>query len=260
VRRAHGARYTAPAARCRPCTRGESGPRIDWGVNSEVGQLVVPNAATAQAPTLGLRANWRQFWLLVLVNAFVGAMVGLERTVLPLIADRDFGLASRTAALSFIATFGLVKALTNFLAGTLGDRFGRKRVLVAGWLFGLPVPFLVIWAPNWWWIVVANVLLGINQGLAWSTTVIMKIDLVGPARRGFATGLNEFAGYLAVAISAYATGEIASRYGLRPEPFYLGIAFAAVGLSLSVLFVQDTMRHVAHEVSGIATESDRTDI
>jgi MFS family permease len=202
-----------------------------------------------------LRANWRQFWLLVLVNAFVGAMVGLERTVLPLIANRDFGLASTTAALSFIATFGIVKALTNFFAGELGDRFGRRRVLIAGWLFGLPVPFLVIWAPNWWWIVAANVLLGINQGLAWSMTVIMKIDLVGPARRGFAMGLNEFAGYLAVAISAYATGEIASRYGLRPAPFYLGIAFAALGLSLSVLFVRDTMGHVAREASAATAAS-----
>jgi MFS family permease len=202
-----------------------------------------------------LRANWRQFWLLVLVNAFVGAMVGLERTVLPLIANRDFGLASTTAALSFIATFGIVKALTNFFAGELGDRFGRRRVLIAGWLFGLPVPFLVIWAPNWWWIVAANVLLGINQGLAWSMTVIMKIDLVGPARRGFAMGLNEFAGYLAVAISAYVTGEIASRYGLRPAPFYLGIAFAALGLSLSVLFVRDTMGHVAREASAATAAS-----
>jgi MFS family permease len=182
-------------------------------------------------------------------------MVGLERTVLPLIADRDFGLASTTAALSFIATFGIVKALTNFFAGELGDRFGRRRVLIAGWLFGLPVPFLVIWAPNWWWIVAANVLLGINQGLAWSMTVIMKIDLVGPARRGFAMGLNEFAGYLAVAISAYATGEIASRYGLRPAPFYLGIAFAALGLSLSVLFVRDTMGHVAREASAATAAS-----
>ena len=209
--------------------------------------------------SLGLRANWRQFWLLVLVNAFVGAMVGLERTVLPLIAERDFGLASRTAALSFIATFGVVKALTNFFAGELSDRFGRKRILVAGWLFAVPVPFLVMWAPSWSWIVVANVLLGINQGLAWSTTVIMKIDLVGPTRRGFAMGLNEFAGYLAVAISAYATGEIASRYGLRPEPFYLGIAFAALGLSLSLLFVRDTMRHVGHESSTISSDSDRTD-
>jgi MFS family permease len=199
------------------------------------------------APVLGLRENWRQFWLLVLVNAFVGAMVGLERTVLPLIAEREFGLASRSAALSFIVTFGLVKAVTNFVAGRLGDRFGRKRVLVIGWLFALPVPLMVIWAPSWAWIVAANVLLGINQGLAWSTTVVMKIDLVGPERRGFAMGLNEFAGYLAVALSALASGEIASRVGLRPEPFYLGIAFAVLGLALTLLFVRDTLAHVRHE-------------
>jgi MFS family permease len=203
--------------------------------------------ATSPPPTLGLRANWRQFWLLVLVNAFVGAMVGLERTVLPLLAEREFGQASRSAALSFIVTFGLVKAATNFFAGRLGDRFGRKHILVAGWLFALPVPLMVIWAPSWSWIVAANVLLGVNQGLTWSTTVIMKIDLVGPRQRGFAMGLNEFAGYLAVALSALATGEIASRYGLRPEPFYLGIAFAALGLALSALLVRDTMAHVRHE-------------
>ena len=201
----------------------------------------------AQVPVLGLRENWRQFALLVLVNAFVGAMVGLERTVLPLLGEREFGLASKTAALSFIATFGVVKALTNLLAGRLGDRYGRKHVLVAGWLFALPVPFLVIWAPTWGWIVVANVFLGINQGLAWSTAVIMKIDLVGPRQRGLAMGFNEFAGYLAVALSALATGVIASRYGLRPEPFYLGIAFAAVGLALSVLFVRDTSAHAHGE-------------
>ena len=195
---------------------------------------------------LGLRANWQQFWLLVLINAFVGAMVGLERTVLPLIADQDFGLASKSAALSFIMTFGLVKALTNFVAGRLGDRVGRKQVLVIGWLFAIPVPLLVIWAPSWSWIVAANVLLGINQGLTWSTTVIMKIDLVGAERRGLAMGLNEFAGYLAVAASAFATGAIANQYGLRPEPFYLGIVFAALGLALS-LIVRDTMRHVRHE-------------
>ena len=198
-------------------------------------------------PVLGLRANWRQFWLLVLVNAFVGATVGLERTVLPLLAERDFGLASRSAVLSFIVTFGLVKAASNFFAGRLGDRYGRKRVLVAGWLFALPVPFLIIAAPTWSWIVVANVFLGVSQGLAWSTTVIMKIDLVGPERRGFAMGLNDFAGYLAVALSALATGEIASRFGLRPVPFYLGIVFVALGLALSVLFVRDTMGHVRHE-------------
>ncbi|HEU4563642.1 MAG TPA: MFS transporter [Gemmatimonadaceae bacterium] len=201
------------------------------------------------APVLGLRANWRQFWLLVLINAFVGAMVGLERTVLPLLAVQEFGLASRSAALSFIATFGVVKALTNAAAGHLGDRWGRKRVLVTGWLFALPVPFLVMWAPTWGWVVFANVLLGINQGLAWSTTVIMKIDLVGPRRRGLAMGLNEFAGYLAVAVAALLTGEIAARAGLRPEPFYLGIAAAALGLSLSLLFVRDTMAHVHHEAA-----------
>jgi MFS family permease len=196
---------------------------------------------------LGLRANWRQFWLLVLVNAFVGAMVGLERTVLPLLAEQEFGLASKSAALSFIATFGLVKALTNYFAGRLGDRFGRKHVLIAGWLFGAPVPFLVIWAPTWSWIIAANVLLGVNQGLAWSTTVVMKIDLVGPKQRGLAMGLNEFAGYLAVALSALVSGEIGARFGLRPEPFYLGIAFVALGLALSQLFVRDTMAHVRQE-------------
>ena len=206
-------------------------------------------AARAEPIALGLRANWQQFWLLVLVNAFVGAMVGLERTVLPLLAEREFGLASRTAALSFIATFGVVKALTNLLAGRLGDRFGRKWVLVAGWLIGAPVPFLVIWAPTWSWIVGANVLLGVNQGLTWSTTVIMKIDLIGPERRGFAMGLNEFAGYLAMALSALGSGIIAERVGLRPEPFYLGIAFVALGLGLSAAFVRETAGHVRHEAT-----------
>src|SRR5688572_26789989 len=203
--------------------------------------------AGSEEVVLGLRANWRQFWLLVLVNAFVGAMVGLERTVLPLLAEREFGLASRSAALSFIVTFGLVKAVTNYVAGRIGDRFGRRRVLLAGWLFAVPVPFMIMWAPSWSWVVAANVLLGVNQGLAWSMTVVMKIDLVGPERRGFAMGLNEFAGYLAVALSALATGEIASRFGLRPEPFYLGIAFVALGLALSLVFVRDTMEHVRHE-------------
>ena len=204
-------------------------------------------SSVSTVPTLGLRQNRHQFALLVLVNAFVGAMVGLERSVLPLLAEREFGLASTSAALSFIATFGVVKALTNLLAGQLGDRYGRKPVLVAGWLFALPVPFLVIWAPTWGWIVAANVLLGINQGLAWSTAVIMKIDLVGPKQRGLAMGLNEFAGYLAVALSALATGIIASRYGLRPTPFYLGIAFAVAGLALSVVFVRDTTAHARLE-------------
>ncbi len=215
---------------------------------------VLERASSASAsggplPRLGLSENWHQFWLLVLVNSFVGAMVGLERTVLPLLAEREFGLASTSAALSFIATFGAVKALTNLLAGQLGDRFGRKRVLVAGWLFGLPVPLLVMWAPSWWWIVFANVFLGVNQGLTWSTTVIMKIDLVGPRQRGLAMGLNEFAGYLAVALSAYTTGLIAGHFGLRPEPFYLGIALAAAGLALSQLAVRDTMAHARREAA-----------
>jgi MFS family permease len=202
--------------------------------------------------SLGLRANWQQFWLLVLVNAFVGAMVGLERAVLPLLAEQDFGIASKTAVLSFLATFGVVKALSNFAAGTLSDKLGRKRILVAGWIAALPVPLLVIWAPSWGWIVFANALLGLNQGLAWSTTVVMKIDLVGPKSRGVAMGLNEFAGYLAVAASAFGTGWIASRYGLRPAPFYLGIAFAAIGLSLSTLFIRDTAAYAHLESSGIA--------
>jgi MFS family permease len=209
---------------------------------------------------LGLRANWRQFWLLVVVNAFVGAMVGLERTVVPLLAEVEFALASKSAALSFIATFGVVKALTNFFAGHLGDRYGRKRVLITGWLFALPVPFMVIWAPSWSWIVGANVLLGINQGLAWSTTVIMKIDLVGPRQRGFAMGLNEFAGYLAVALAALGTGYVAQAFGLRPEPFYLGIAFAAAGLALSLLFVRETQQHVALESRHFTSHSAAEDI
>jgi MFS family permease len=183
----------------------------------------------------------------VLVNAFVGAMVGLERTVLPLLATEEFGLASKGAVLSFVATFGVVKAATNLVAGRLGDRYGRRRVLLAGWLFALPVPLLVLWAPTWGWVVFANVLLGVNQGLAWSTTVIMKIDLVGPRQRGLAMGLNEFAGYLAVALSALATGWIAETWGLRPEPFYLGIAFAAAGLGLSYAFVRETHHHVSLE-------------
>jgi MFS family permease len=210
-----------------------------------------PPASPGTGPPieLGLGANWRQFWLLVVVNAFVGAMVGLERTVLPLLAEVEFGLASRSAVLSFIVTFGFVKAGTNFFAGRMGDLFGRRRVLLVGWLFAIPVPLLVMWAPSWGWIVFANVLLGINQGLAWSTTVIMKIDLVGPKQRGLAMGLNEFAGYLAVALAALATGWIAESYGLRPEPFYLGIAFVAAGLALSILFVQETTEHVALEAT-----------
>lgn len=196
---------------------------------------------------LGLRENWKQFSLLVLVNAFVGAMVGLERSILPKLAEQEFHLVAKTAILSFIVVFGFSKAFMNYFAGRLADRVGRKPILVAGWLVALPVPFLLIWAPNWNWILVANVLLGMSQGLTWSTTVIMKIDLVGPARRGFAMGLNEFAGYLAVAISALATGYIAARSGIRPEPFYLGIAYCVIGLFLSLFLVRETLRHVAQE-------------
>jgi MFS family permease len=177
--------------------------------------------------------------------------VGLERTVLPLLAQAEFGLASKSAVLSFIATFGVVKASANFFAGRLSDIYGRKHVLVAGWLVALPVPFLLIWAPTWSWIVFANVLLGLNQGLAWSTTVIMKMDLVGPEQRGLAMGLNEFAGYLAVALAALGTGYLAQAYGLRPEPFYLGIACAAAGLALSLLFVRETRDHVALEARSV---------
>ena len=196
---------------------------------------------------LGLRANLAQFSLLVGVNALVGGMIGQERTVLPLLGIRVFHLHAFTAALTFIVAFGVVKAATNFFAGTLSDRLGRKPVLVAGWLVGVPVPFLLAFGPSWGWIIVANVLLGINQGLTWSTTVIMKIDLVGPKRRGLAMGLNEAAGYGAVALTALATGFIAARYGLRPDPFFLGMAFAGLGLGLSALFVRETHGHARHE-------------
>jgi len=196
---------------------------------------------------LGLRANWPHFVLLVLVSAFVGGMVGLERAVLPLLAEQEFGVASKTAILAFIMSFGLVKALANLVAGRMSDRLGRKYVLVVGWLFGLPVPFMIMLAPSWAWIVAANLLLGINQGLCWSTTVIMKIDLVGPARRGLAMGLNEAAGYLAVSLAALAGAYLGAVYGLRPQPFYLGVAFALAGLLLSLFFVRESRAHADHE-------------
>jgi MFS family permease len=198
---------------------------------------------------LGLRANLAQFSLLVVVNAFVGAMVGMERAILSPMAEQEFHLAARTAVLSFIVVFGITKALTNYLAGRFADRHGRKHVLIAGWLVAMPVPFLLMWAPTWSWILVANALLGVSQGLTWSTTVIMKIDLAGPRQRGLAMGLNEFAGYLAVGLSAWATGYIAARYGLRPEPFYLGIGFVGFGLALSVFAVRETQHHVAAEIT-----------
>ncbi len=189
---------------------------------------------------LGLRQNWQQFALLIVVNAFVGAMVGLERTVVPLLAEEAFGLVSRTITLSFLISFGVVKAITNLFAGRLGDKIGRKPVLIAGWLIGLPVPILIILAPSWGWVVFANVLLGVNQGLCWSTTVIMKIDLVGPKQRGLAMGLNEFAGYLAVSLAALGSGYLAASYGVRPFPFYPGIIFAVLGLLFSLFFVSET--------------------
>src|SRR5437016_8823428 len=206
---------------------------------------------------LGLRANWQQVTLLVIVNAFVGGMVGLERSIVPLLGQRAFGLASTTAVLSFIVSFGIVKALANLFAGRLSDRIGRKSVLVVGWLVGLPVPFLIIFAPSWSWVVFANVLLGISQGLTWSTTVVMKIDLVGPARRGLAMGLNEASGYGAVALTAMATGYIAQRHGLRPGPFFLGLAYAGLGLGLSVLFVRETKDHAAREAAHRGQEAGR---
>jgi MFS family permease len=197
--------------------------------------------------TLGIRANLAAFSLLVLVNAFVGAMVGMERSILPSIAEAEFHLAARTAVLSFIVVFGVSKAAANYLAGRLSDAYGRKIVLVGGWGIAVPVPFLLMWAPSWNWVLLANVLLGISQGLTWSTTVNMKIDLAGPDNRGLAMGLNEFAGYLAVAGAALGTGWLASVYGLRPEPFYLGIGFVAAGLGLSALLVRETRAHAAHE-------------
>jgi MFS family permease len=199
-------------------------------------------------PQLGLVANWPQFSLLVLVNAFVGAMVGLERSILPAIAEQEFHLAARAAVLSFIVVFGIVKALTNYAAGRLSDSVGRKAVLVGGWVVALPVPFMLMWAPTWNWVLLANVLLGISQGLTWSSTVIMKIDLVGPLRRGLAMGFNEFAGYGALSLSALLTGYIAAAYGLRPEPFYPGVAFAILGLLLSAFVVRETHGHVRTEI------------
>jgi MFS family permease len=198
---------------------------------------------------LGLRENLAQFMLLVGVNALVGGMIGQERTVLPLLAVEEFGLSKFTATLTFIAAFGIVKAATNFFAGTLSDRYGRKPVLIAGWIVGIPVPLLLMWAPTWSWVVFANVLLGVNQGLTWSTTIIMKIDLVGPTKRGLAMGFNEAAGYGAVALTALATGWIAAEHGLRPAPFYLGLVYAGLGLGLSTFAVEETHAHARHEAS-----------
>ncbi len=215
-------------------------------------QTSVPPTLDEAGIRLGLGPNLAQFSLLVVVNAFVGAMIGLERTILPAIAEQEFHLVARTAILSFIVVFGIVKAVTNYFAGRLSDSMGRKVILVGGWILALPVPFLLMWAPSWNWVLIANALLGVSQGLTWSTTVIMKIDLAGAKRRGFAMGLNEFAGYGAVALSALATGYIAARYGLRPQPFYLGVGFALIGLLLSVILVRDTHGHAHHEAKSHA--------
>ena len=196
---------------------------------------------------LGLKENWKQFSLLVLINAFVGGMVGLERTIIPQIAEADFGLAAKTAILSFIVVFGVTKAITNYYTGALANRFGRKNLLVFGWILALPVPMLLIYAPDWNWVIAANIFLGVSQGLTWSSTVVMKIDLVGERDRGFAMGLNEFAGYVALAAIAFLTGWIANSHGLRPYPFYIGIGIGVVGLMLSWLFVRDTRDHVELE-------------
>ena len=206
-------------------------------------------ASGSRGIQLGLRENWQQFSLLVLINAFVGGMVGLERTVVPLIGAEEFKIASTTIVVSFIVSFGVVKAIANLVSGHFADVYGRKHMLVLGWLIGLPVPFMIGWGPSWGWVVAANALLGINQGFAWSMTVIMKVDLVGPKSRGLAVGLDEFAGYLSVGLTAFLTGYIAERHGLRPEPFYLGIGYAALGLGLSTLLVRDTRHHVGLEVS-----------
>ncbi len=200
---------------------------------------------------LGLRANWQQFSLLVVVNAFVGAMVGMERSILPAIAEQEFALAAHSAMLAFIVVFGISKALTNYLAGRWSETWGRKKVLVAGWLVAVPVPFMLMWAPGWNWILAANLLLGISQGLTWSTTVIMKIDLAGPDQRGTAMGINEFAGYFAVAVAAWATGWVAANHGLRPQPFYLGAGFVAIGLLLSAFAVRETSGHVRQEAGAM---------
>ncbi len=198
---------------------------------------------------LGLKENWKQFTLLVIINAFVGGMIGLERSILPRIADVEFHIAAKTAILSFIIVFGIVKAFTNYFTGAWANKIGRKNLLTIGWLIGIPVPFVLMFANSWNWIVAANVLLGINQGLTWSSTVVMKIDLVGEKQRGFAMGLNEFAGYLAVAIVAFLTGWIASNYGLRPYPFYIGIVLAFLGFFCSWLFVKDTKHHIEQETT-----------
>lgn len=208
-----------------------------------------------QSLQFGIRENWQQFTLLLIVNAFVGGMIGLERSIFPRFADTEFGISSNTAILSFIVAFGITKAITNYFAGKLANKIGRKNLLVIGWLFALPVPLLFINAPSWNWIVFANVLLGINQGLTWSSTVVMKIDLVGEKNRGFAMGLNEFTGYLAVGLIAFLSAFVADKYGVNPYPFYIGIALAILGLLFSFFLIKDTRKFVQHTE---ATEIKKT--
>ena len=189
---------------------------------------------------LGLKENWKQFTLLVIVNAFVGGMIGMERTIFPQFAELQFGVASKTAILSFITAFGISKAIANYYAGRFSNKFGRKNLLLFGWALAIPIPFLLMYAPSWTWVIIANVLLGISQGLTWSSTVVMKIDLVGEKDRGFAMGLNEFAGYFAVGVIAFLTGYIANTYGITPYPFYIGIFISIFGLFMTLLWVKDT--------------------
>jgi len=203
---------------------------------------------------LGLKENWSQFSILVIVNAFVGGMVGLERTIFPKFAEIEFGVASKTAILSFIIAFGITKAITNYFTGKLANKFGRKNLLLLGWLFAIPIPFILINATSWNWVIFANILLGINQGLTWSSTVVMKIDLVGEKDRGLAMGINEFAGYFAVGVVAFLTGVIAQKYGITPYPFYLGIGISIIGLLLTLFFVRDTRKFVNKEQETTETE------
>ena len=223
-----------------------------------IGKLLPGFAAPQNEVTLSLGDNWRQFTLLVTVNLFVGGMIGMERSVLPGLAEEEFGITSKTAIVSFIATFGLAKAVTNLFAGNLTQRVTRRRILISGWLFAIPVPLMLIWAPSWGWVIAANVLLGINQGLTWSMTVNMKMDLVGQRWRGVALGFNEAAGYLSLAAIAFLTGVIAEAYGLRPEPFYLGIGIAATGLAISVLLVRDTAPYLALENASLPATTSVT--
>lgn len=204
---------------------------------------------------LGLKENWKQFSLLVLINAFVGGMVGLERSIFPQYAQEIFGIESNTAILSFITAFGITKAVTNLMTGRFANRFGRKPLLVFGWLFAIPIPFILMYATSWNWVIFANILLGINQGLTWSSTVVMKIDLVGEKNRGLAMGLNEFSGYLAVGIIAFLSGYVANKYGITPYPFYIGIGISVVGLIMSYLFIKDTRTFVAIEKDSNSTSS-----